>query len=176
VQQPGSANKEIKHLNNPHVCIDILLRLLIIHQPRSAQARASPAIQSRLLLTLATLLTLPGLSQDFSLSTHVFDALALFTDSITDDVRAHCIRVLRDEHKTADPRLRFVFGYSDIVDGEWLQLVSPFMSEGKRGGVKPTVHPFQLRKWEMMQDATPVAGENDTSLSLGLFGARKAVL
>ncbi|KAK3112928.1 RNA polymerase II mediator complex subunit [Teratosphaeriaceae sp. CCFEE 6253] len=32
---------------------------------------------------------------------------------------------------------------------------------------------FALRRWEIMPDPTPVMGENDTSLSLGLFGARK---
>ena len=37
-------------------------------------------------------------------------------------------------------------------------------------------HPFTLHRWEMVQDATPVIGDNDTSLSLAFFGARKAVL
>jgi mediator of RNA polymerase II transcription subunit 12 len=40
-----------------------------------------------------------------------------------------------------------------------------------RGEVK--VAPFPLRRWEIMSDATPVVGGNDTSLSLGLFGARR---
>ena len=35
---------------------------------------------------------------------------------------------------------------------------------------------FQLRKWEMVQDTAPLVTENDTSLSLTLFGARKSVL
>lgn len=33
--------------------------------------------------------------------------------------------------------------------------------------------PFQLRRWEIMPDPTPNMGLNDTSLSLGLFQARK---
>ena len=32
---------------------------------------------------------------------------------------------------------------------------------------------YPLRRWEVISDPTPVMGENDTSLSLGLFGARK---
>ncbi|KAK5114661.1 hypothetical protein LTR62_002234 [Meristemomyces frigidus] len=32
---------------------------------------------------------------------------------------------------------------------------------------------FTLKRWEVMPDAAPMLGENDTSLSLGLFGARK---
>lgn len=35
------------------------------------------------------------------------------------------------------------------------------------------VLPFPVRRWEIMADATPMIGDNDTSLSLGLFGARK---
>lgn len=33
--------------------------------------------------------------------------------------------------------------------------------------------PYPLRNWEIMPDPTPVMGENDCALSLGLFGARK---
>ncbi|KAK4993023.1 RNA polymerase II mediator complex subunit [Elasticomyces elasticus] len=33
--------------------------------------------------------------------------------------------------------------------------------------------PFPIRRWEILPDATPVAGENDTSLNLALFGARR---
>lgn len=35
--------------------------------------------------------------------------------------------------------------------------------------------PFVLRRWELMQDPTPNAGENDTSLSLQLFAARRVL-
>lgn len=34
-------------------------------------------------------------------------------------------------------------------------------------------NPFQIRRWEIMPDPTPNMGANDTSLSLGLFQARK---
>lgn len=33
--------------------------------------------------------------------------------------------------------------------------------------------PYPLRRWEIMADPTPVMGENDCSISLGLVGARK---
>lgn len=39
--------------------------------------------------------------------------------------------------------------------------------------VEMKITPFALRSWEIMPDSTPVMGENDTSLSLGLFGSRK---
>lgn len=34
-------------------------------------------------------------------------------------------------------------------------------------------NPYTVRRWELMQDPTPNAGENDTSLNLQLFGARR---
>jgi mediator of RNA polymerase II transcription subunit 12 len=38
---------------------------------------------------------------------------------------------------------------------------------------KEKLAPFALRRWEMLGEPTPNVGENDTSLSLTLFGARK---
>ena len=33
--------------------------------------------------------------------------------------------------------------------------------------------PFVLKRWELLSEPTPNVGENDTSLSLGLFEAIK---
>ncbi|CAK3785023.1 Mediator of RNA polymerase II transcription subunit 12 [Lecanosticta acicola] len=48
---------------------------------------------------------------------------------------------------------------------------------GSKAPVRPVgetkMVPFPLRRWEIMGDATPAMGDNDTSLSLALFGARK---
>ena len=176
--------------------IDILLRLLVVHHCTFSHLKASQINVTRLLLSLSSLLVHCRLTHNAALSTHIFDVLALLTDSLADNTRATCIHILSNQYKTRDPRLRFLFGYPDGVDGEGLQLMSTSTSsssssssssspattstttsEPKRGGVKTTVQqPFPLRRWEMMQEATPMVGENDTSLSLGLFGARKAVL
>ncbi|KAK5133453.1 hypothetical protein LTR08_007695 [Meristemomyces frigidus] len=43
-----------------------------------------------------------------------------------------------------------------------------------RAPVEMKMTPFPLRRWEIMPDATPTMGENDSSLSVALFGARKA--
>ncbi|KAK4539851.1 hypothetical protein LTR36_010312 [Oleoguttula mirabilis] len=49
----------------------------------------------------------------------------------------------------------------------------PHAGGANRAAVEMKTTPFPLRRWEIMPDSTPVMGENDTSLSLGLFGARK---
>ena len=49
---------------------------------------------------------------------------------------------------------------------------NPFRQDNRvPGDTKRTA--FPLRRWEIMPDSTPSMGENDSSLSLGLFGARK---
>ena len=50
-----------------------------------------------------------------------------------------------------------------------------FMRQDSRLQPPPDIKttPYQLRRWEIFSDPTPVMGENDGSLSLGLFGARR---
>ncbi|KAL8626267.1 hypothetical protein Q9189_008050 [Teloschistes chrysophthalmus] len=44
------------------------------------------------------------------------------------------------------------------------------------GPQRSALQDYPIRKWEAMPDATPLMTENDTSISLTLFGARKKVL
>ena len=156
--------------------IEVLIFLLIIHQSAIQQPKFPQSTLFQILVSLSRLLIHPFLAFHPTLPSYVFDTLALLSDSLSDDTRMRCIRTLRDHYHNQDPRVRFIFGYPEIVNGEWLQLItrSSTMPETKPDGV--TVQPYSLRRWEMMQDAMPVSTENDTSLSLTLFGARKSVL
>ena len=158
---------------------DALLRLLVVHQSAMQDPKYPQNIFHQLLIALSLLLINPLLASNPSLSHRIFDLLSLLTDSISDDTRLRCIHSLRDNHRIQDSRLRFVFGYTDSVESEWLQLVSrtPSAAETRSGGAVSTASKtYEIRRWEMMQDATPVATDNDTSLSLTLFGSRKSVL
>lgn len=56
----------------------------------------------------------------------------------------------------------------------WPSQSSPaFVRQDGRVASETKLTPYALRHWEVMPDPTPVQGENDASLSLGLFGARK---
>ena len=156
--------------------IEVLVFLLIIHQSAIQHPRFPQSTLFQILVSLSRLLIHPFLAFHPTLPSYVFDTIAVLSDSLSDDTRMRCIRTLRDHYHSQDPRVRFIFGYSEIVNGEWLQLKtrSSTMPETKPDGV--TVQPYSLRRWEMMQDAMPVSTENDTSLSLTLFGARKSVL
>ena len=163
--------------------IDVVLRLLTIHQTTIQHPKFSQNTLYHIIMPLALLLIHPLLTSHPNLSNQIFDVLSLLSDSLSDDNRSRCIRALRDYHQTRDPRLRFIFGYAETVEKEWLQLVTKSTSaanetkaEGTAAATSTSTLPYSLRRWEMMQDATPVATENDTSLSLTLFGARKSVL
>ncbi len=154
---------------------NILLRLLVIHQSTSNSQKDPPNVLSKVALSLSILLIHPSFATHTKLTTHILDVLAYLSDSFTEDARSRCAQTLRDVYRTRDPRLRFIFGYSENAEGDWLQLVSN-TGLGTTGEATATMQPYPLRRWEMMQDATPVVAENDTSLSLTLFGARKSVL
>ena len=156
-------------------CIELLLRLLIPHQTTIEHSRFPQNSLSKLLISLSLLLKSPSLAFQSSLQLRIFDVLAIFSDSLSGDTRVRCIHTLRDRYRFKDSRLQFIFGYDDIVENEWLQLVTK-SSNATEGAVSTTMKPYELRRWEMMQDATPLATENDTSLSLSLFGARNSVL
>ena len=168
--------------------VGMVLRLLLVHRPNLQHPKFSQIILGRLLVALSLLLIHPVMASHLTLPSYIFDTLALLTDLQSEETRSRCIRTLRDHHRTKDPRLLFLFGYSESIENEWLQLLTTATStacESKAGGAGPvstplatstTMQPFALRRWEMMQDATPMVTENDTSLSLTLFGARKAVL
>ncbi|GAB7351787.1 hypothetical protein MBLNU459_g2361t1 [Dothideomycetes sp. NU459] len=49
----------------------------------------------------------------------------------------------------------------------------PTPTSSARGQFEIKTQPFHLKRWEIMPDPTPNMGPNDTSLSLGLFQARK---
>ena len=158
------------------MCIDVLIFLLIIHQSTIQHPRYSQSALCQILISLSRLLIHPFLALHPTLPGYLFDTLALLSDTLSEDTRTRCIHTLRDHYHSQDPRLLFIFGYTETVNSEWLQLVTKSSTSGETRSEGVTTQRYSLRRWEMMQDATPVSMENDTSLSLTLFGARKSVL
>lgn len=140
-------------------------------------AKCPESVLVALLLALSNLLLLPSLSAHAEITDYIFDVLAIITDTVTDEARFQCIQVLRNRNQTKDPRLQYIFGCSDRVEGEWLQsLATPPGSRMEDTQRAPSARlPYPLRRWEMVQEATPLIAENDTSLSLTLFGTREVV-
>ena len=162
--------------------IDTLLQLVVIHQNILQDATVAPALPLRLLVNLGLLLVNPVLTSHPPLSIYILDTMALLSDGLSYEARSLAIRALLDQHQIRDRRIEFVLGYSTLMEGDLLSISAsastcPGNSNQTHGPeFEEKNFPYPVRRWEMVQDAMPNAGENDTCLSLSLFGAKKAVV
>lgn len=128
------------------------------------------------------------------LGQQVFDVAMLLVDALPDELKAHCAKAIIAQPQpnpsrttTSDPRMYYLFSAQPASAAENLMLAHRDKatlphSAAARGlgamyGIGPTTQdkftPFTLRRWEVLSEPTPNIGENDTSLSLGLFEAIK---
>ena len=124
---------------------------------------------------------------NINLSEEIYDLALYLVDALPDDVRLQCIRSLRDTASLA--RIKFLFSITSNPS-EWLVLMqrekvvagptsvnanraASAAVESNKSIEKERPAPYPFRRWEMLQEPTPNIGENDTSLSLTLFGARR---
>ncbi|RYP32774.1 hypothetical protein DL767_005022 [Monosporascus sp. MG133] len=126
------------------------------------------------------------------LGERAFDIALVLADGLPEDARQQCARAVRDA--TSDPRLRYLFSFdhnSGPAEGLMLaqrerppqtaqerralaaNMAMMGLGTGVMGMVPERLSSFQFRRWEILSEPTPNVGENDTSLSLTLFDARK---
>jgi len=139
--------------------LPLILDFITLHINIFDNSKSSSEIRSRILLSLAALLLELQSYANSMLLQRIFDVALLLVDDLPEEARLNCIRSLKD--KTYNPRIEYIFGYS-APPTDWLQL----SQNGK-------LIPYPLRRWEILSEPTPIVGENDTSLSLTLFKARK---
>ncbi|KAL8675255.1 MAG: hypothetical protein Q9168_000376 [Polycauliona sp. 1 TL-2023] len=168
----GIKNSEPSTEPLEYVKLYAVLRLLHIHHTAFCTPNVSEDALTKLLVQLGLLLGLPWLDTDTYLSIDICDFLTVISDLVSATIQARCIRVFQRQHRWKDSRLLYIFASSDNEENTWLQL-----SAGTPGSTRPpALHPFPIRKWETLQDATPLMTQNDTSISMSLFGAKKSVL
>lgn len=129
------------------------------------------------------------------LAERVFDVAMLLVDTLPEDMRLQCARMIlvlpgtpaAATNLSSDPKLRYLLGTPQPTAADSLALSHRDKSSPAQGavprsmgamyGIGPQVQekltPFAMRRWEMLSESTPNIGENDTSLSLGLFEAIK---
>jgi mediator of RNA polymerase II transcription subunit 12 len=108
-----------------------------------------------------------------NLAEQIYDLSLHLVDVLSEDMRLQCIRSIKDN--LSSPVTYYLFSFSPNPT-EWLVLRSKEKIPSPAGaaiGDKEKLTPFALRRWEMLGEPTPNIGENDTSLSLTLFGGRK---
>ncbi len=139
--------------------LPLILDFITLHSNMFDNSKSSSELRSRMLLSLAALLLELQTYANSLLLQRIFDVALLLVDDLTEEARLNCIRSLKD--KASNPRMEYIFGYS-APPTDWLYL----SQNGK-------LIPYPLRRWEILSEPTPIVGENDTSLSLTLFKARK---
>lgn len=109
------------------------------------------------------------------LAQRTFDLALKVVDMMPDDVRQACF--LQSQLGITDPRLRYLYSYvNDHSNYLKLQIGSTQVVPRPSTAVvrdNETLSQFPLKRWEMLGEPGPNVGDNDTSLSLTLFEARK---
>ena len=163
--------------------LSLLLRLLSIYQGLLSHPKLPQACLSNLAVTLCSICTNTLIQAQNALLERTFDALALVSASMTAQVRLKCLHTVRTEKKILEKRIAFLLGPIEHEGDDMLHLVSsdgdfidtPSYTDSDGQGNSTRSLPFCLRRWELVQDATPSTNENDASLSLSLFSGRKRI-
>lgn len=170
----------------------------LMDPPQSAMAAKPPTVnheaRARVIVALCSLLlhlTHPSTSL---LSQHVFSVALHLVDSLPDGLRHQAAKsilllpgALPSTSISSDPRLYYILSIPLPTAADNLVLAhrekGAMMASGGTKlmgamyGLGPPMQekltPFVMRRWEMLSESTPIVGENDTSLSLGLFEAIK---
>jgi mediator of RNA polymerase II transcription subunit 12, fungi type len=154
---PSQSFKEV------HLWLIVLIRLTVIHREMFSQAKPGSWDQARLLVALCALLQNERIQVHDGLYTYIADVASYFVDDLSEEQRSSIRRFLTDKPaKPLSPFIRYLFGFH-LGPTDWLWAT-------QRGKVVP----FPVKRWEILNEPTPNVGENDTSLSLTLFHARKA--
>lgn len=164
--------------------------------PARNEATNDNAKQARpqLVAALCSLLSHPHLIMQQQIADHIHDVAALHADALSEET----ISTLARQTVLTNPRVFSLLGSSNMSSSATPSLAvasraqpaqtqqqralarrQPQVQQGGATSARPAnaerkLTPFPLRNWEIMSDPTPVMGENDCAISLGLFGARRA--
>jgi mediator of RNA polymerase II transcription subunit 12, fungi type len=162
--------------------LPLLLSFATVHISSFGQTKAGHEHRSKGLLALAAiLLELQALDNSMeglrAMIEETFDLALHLIDALPDEMRQQCTNSLREVSNwrvsyifsiTKDPLDRLVLSQKERIN------VSGAIERRATGIEKEKLASYQFRRWEMLGEPTPNIGENDTSLSLTLFGARKS--
>ncbi|CAD6498907.1 BgTH12-04563 [Blumeria graminis f. sp. triticale] len=164
--------------------IPLLLSFISAHTPILEAINSLTESKAKIVHTLVSFmyhLQIFNTNQDGiePLVENCYDLAIHLADYLPDDIRQQCFKNLHDGTYTF--QLSYLFNYTS-GDNENLVLsqndpkIADQSAEAsdKDWSEKEQLKPFYIRRWEMLGEPTPNMFENDTSLSLTLFGARRS--
>ena len=159
--------------------LHLLLSLITLHRASLQSPQFPQAKIGQLLVSLGSLLLSPKLASNHTITTKLSDIMAFLSDIIEPETRAFYLDAIQQQHVHHNYRVRFIIGRAEEDEGNLRYSMTTRSS--KQPDIDATTYAhaeattYLLKYWEMVPEATPVMGENDTSPSLGLFGTQKAV-
>ena len=175
--------------------LEAIIYVISINKALFFDGIGSADTQKRIIDVLCTLMREPKLQACLDVVEYIFDVIASFSDDMPPELRNYFSEAYAS-NSSSDARLSFLFG-STMPPDAWLALGHPSSTLPQTTAATPgsmgpppqqmpsRLHqsqsmknqemkttPFVLNRWELLQ-APPPMGENDTSLSLSLFGARE---
>ncbi|KAK6522114.1 RNA polymerase II mediator complex subunit [Arthrobotrys megalospora] len=153
----------------------LFLRIVALHKTEFGSPKTSAIEQGRIVIGLCALLENRSVQNDDFMSEFALDVACAIVDDMSEESRQHIRRFLRRRYDL--PQIGYMLGGIEAwntgptggtagnvgATSEWLKEMS---SRGR-------LMEYSLKPWEQVSDPTPVAGDNDTSLSMTLFHARK---
>ena len=155
--------------------ISALLSILTLHIASVGDSSFPQALLHGAIMVLSILLAnahITALSS--SISNQLTDLLFIYSDFLQDDTRNRLSQARHNFAISDEPLLDYIVGKLESRNNGWLQISSAASPGGTEAPKAPQA--FNIKRWETLQDATPLMGENDACLNLALFGAQKAVI
>ena len=186
---PGTISAEHANGTCPAACLrylKFLLQMICLQRPaliaagrNGPNAKQGQSEQVQLLVRLASIATHPAMvaaagqhdnpeQQATAKETisSIYDLIATIVDDVSDDVNMMCAKLLKD--RLHESRLRYSFGSINMLGSEQVQDAGQGMQLVKEN--KGLIGDWKPRMWEVLDNGG--GKENETSLGLGLFGAR----
>ncbi|RFU33508.1 hypothetical protein B7463_g2804, partial [Scytalidium lignicola] len=166
--------------------LPLILSFISIHTASFNQSKRGLEQRAKAIFALATIfLELQALhthtEETVIIMERTYDLAMHLVDDLPDDIRQVCIRGMRETINK--PQISYLLSYATNPTDwlVWRRKVKQGMTSDPTSGTKASTAnsmttkeklvPFPLRRWEMLSDPTPNMAENDTSLTLTLFGA-----
>ncbi|KAF3161932.1 RNA polymerase II mediator complex subunit [Orbilia oligospora] len=152
----------------------LFLRIVALHKAEFGSPKTSVVEQGRMVIGLCALLENRCVQNDDFMSEFALDVACAITDDMNEESRQHIRRFLKRRYDL--PQIGYMLGGIEALSMGPTGGVAGNVgatSEWLKGMSRGRLVEYSLKPWEQVSDPTPVAGDNDTSLSMTLFHARK---
>ncbi|EPS36802.1 hypothetical protein H072_9642 [Dactylellina haptotyla CBS 200.50] len=150
--------------------IVLFLRIVALHKAEFASPKTSAIEQGRIVIGLCALLENKFIQNDDFVFEFALDIACAIVDDMNEESRQHIRRFLKRRYDL--PQISYLLGGIEVWNvghsdarAAAASAGAPTGSEWLKGLSRGRLVDYPLKAWEQVSDPTPVAGDNDTSLT-----------